>query len=197
MGVALATGAIEALSSARPVNGTELQTLRREIPIPQRRPTAKMIELAQWYLAQDPETVDQEDFTYRMYGHPYTMYHNSASFQEWIARETLGMWEWQRRAASRELIEDVEVQVIRIGDLALAAVPCEYFTEFGLEIKDASPFESTWVVELANGWHGYVPTYEGYSHGGYEARFAYQNRLIEDAGYMMRDTALELLDDLG
>jgi len=131
-----------------------------------------------------------------MYGHPYTMYHNSHSFQEWIARETLGMWEWQRRAASRELIEDIEVQVIRIGDVALASVPCEYFTEFGLEIKEKSPLSNTLVVELANGWHGYIPTYEGYEHGGYEARFAYQNRLIEDAGYMMRDTALELLKEL-
>ena len=196
MGKALAAKAIEALTAGRDVDDLGLRMLRREILIPQRRPSAEMIELSQWYLAQEPESVDQEDFTYRMYCHPYTMYHNSPSFQEWIARETLGMWEWQRRAASRELVEDIEIQVIRIGDVALASVPCEYFAEFGLEIKEESPFKNTFVVELANGWHGYIPTHEGYEHGGYEARFAYQNRLIEDAGYMIRDTALELLSEL-
>ncbi len=197
MGTALGAKAIEALAGGRRGRDPAIAMRREEIPIAQRRPTAKMIELSRWYLEQDPEDIDQEAFTYRMYGHPYTMYHNSPAFQEWIARETLGMWEWQRRAASRELFEDVEIQVITIGDVAIAGIPCEYFSEFGLEIKRKSPFVNTLVVHLANGWHGYIPTYEGLAHGGYESRFAYQSRLVPDAGYMMRDTALALLNRLG
>ena len=197
MGTALAVKAVEALSSGRSVADSSIAVRSKEIPIAQRRPTKEMIELARWYLEQDPDTVDQEAFTYRMYGHPYTMYHNSAAFQEWIARETLGMWEWQRRVGSRELYEDIGIQVIKLGDVALACVPCEYFSEFGLEIKARSPFASTMVVHLANGWHSYIPTIEGMAHGGYESRFAYQSRLVPEAGYMMRDTALELLHRLG
>ena len=196
MGNGLAAKAIEALSAGRPVGATDIAVASEEVPIAQRRPTKEMIDLALWYLEQEPGQVDQEEFTYRMYGHPYTMYHNSPSFQEWIARETLGMWEWQRRAGSRELHEDVEIQALRLGDIAVACVPCEYFSEFGLEIKDKSPFANTMVVHLANGWHGYIPTREGMAHGGYEGRFAYQSRLVPEAGDMMRDKALELLHRL-
>jgi len=52
------------------------------------------------------------------------------------------------------------------------------------------------VVELANGWHGYVPTREAFAHGGYEARLGYQSRLVPEAGNLMCETALRLLTRL-
>jgi len=113
--------------------------------------------------------------------------------QEWFARETIGMWEWQRRVGTRELIEDVEIQVIAVGDVAFVGYPAEYFTEFGLRTKAESPFPETFVVELADGWHGYVPTREAFAHGGYEARLGYTSRLVPEAGEQMCESALRLL----
>jgi len=49
---------------------------------------------------------------------------------------------------------------LRIGPLAVCAIPFETFTEIGLELKEKSPFASTFTVELANGWNGYLPTPE-------------------------------------
>ena len=60
------------------------------------------------------------------------------------------------------------IQAFRIGDLGIAAVPFETFTETGLEIKAKSPFKDTFTIELANGSNGYLPTPEQHELGGYE-----------------------------
>ena len=43
----------------------------------------------------------------------------------------------------------VFLQSLRIGELAIAAIPCEVFAETGLAIKERSPFPSTFTIELA------------------------------------------------
>lgn len=63
---------------------------------------------------------------------------------------------------------DVQLQVMRVGDLGIAAIPCEVFVEIGLAIKKMSPFKATNVVSLANGYNGYLPTPEHHALGGYE-----------------------------
>jgi putative heme-binding domain-containing protein len=60
------------------------------------------------------------------------------------------------------------LQAIRIGDMVVVGIPCEVFTEIGLEIKKASPFPVTCVVSLANGYNGYLPTPAQHALGGYE-----------------------------
>ncbi len=63
---------------------------------------------------------------------------------------------------------DVLMQTFRIGELGVAAIPFEVFTEIGLEIKAKSPFKSSFTIELANGSYGYLPTPEQHQLGGYE-----------------------------
>jgi hypothetical protein len=63
---------------------------------------------------------------------------------------------------------ETELQVMRIGDFALVALPGEIFVEFGLTIKAESPFDTVAVVGLANDHIGYVPTEEAFRQGGYE-----------------------------
>ena len=193
MAKALADKAEEAIRGGRDVAGSRIRVAGQVLPIPQRRPTSEQVELAKWYLEHAPDDIDQRDFTRRIYGHDYTFYHNNPGIQQWFAREMIGMWEWQRRVGTRELIEDVEIQVILIGDTAIVGYPAEYFTEFGLRTKAESPFPTTFVVELANGWHGYVPTREAFARGGYEPRIGYQSRLVPEAGDQMCETALDLL----
>lgn len=63
---------------------------------------------------------------------------------------------------------DVPLQAVRIGDLGIAAIPFETFTETGLEIKAKSPLKSSFTISLANGSYGYLPTPEQHAVGGYE-----------------------------
>ena len=161
--------------------------------IPQRHPTMEQVELARWYLEKAPVELDQREFTRKIYDHDYTFYNNDPVVQEWFARETIGMWEWQRRVGIREPFEKVEIQVIGVGDIAFTGYPGELFTEFGLKTKAESPFQETFVIELANGWHGYIPTQEAFTHGGYETRLGYTSRLVQEAGDRMCETTLKLL----
>lgn len=86
-----------------------------------------------------------------------------------------------------------EVQMMRIGPAGLIAVPAEYFCQYGLDIKENSPFEPTFVVSLANGCVGYVPTPQAFVGGGYEPRTARSSKLCPEAGDRIAATAIRLL----
>jgi neutral ceramidase len=61
----------------------------------------------------------------------------------------------------------IELQALRIGETAFIAVPAEVFVEIGLKLKHLAPHR-TFIVGLANGYIGYLPTREAYQAGGYE-----------------------------
>lgn len=86
-----------------------------------------------------------------------------------------------------------EIQMMRIGAAGLIAVPAEYFCQYGLDIQRGSPFNPTFVVSLANGCVGYVPTPQAFVGGGYEPRTARSSKLCPDAGDRIAATAVRLL----
>ncbi len=91
----------------------------------------------------------------------------------------------------------LEIAGLAMGDVAIVTNPAELFVEFGLEIKRRSPFGTTLVAELANGYCGYVPTERAFEHGGYEThRTVYTSRLAKDAGSRIVQASLELLQEL-
>jgi len=53
--------------------------------------------------------------------------------------------------------EDLILQAVRIGDLAITAMPNEVYGITGLKLKAQSPFKTTFNMELANGAAGYIP----------------------------------------
>ena len=63
----------------------------------------------------------------------------------------------------------VEVQILRIGDVAIVAMPGEPFAEIGAAVKKASPFPFTLFCGYSTGEGGdYMPIEAEYSHRGYE-----------------------------
>jgi hypothetical protein len=102
------------------------------------------------------------------------------------ARETLALLDYPDRVK-------LLVQAMRIGDLGIAAMPCEVFAQTGLEIKQRSSIKPTINISLANGYNGYLPTPEQHALGGYETWLARSSYLERDASTKIRDTALMLL----
>jgi hypothetical protein len=91
---------------------------------------------------------------------------------------------------------ETELQVIRIGDLALVALPGEIFVEIGLAIKNRSPFPVTAVVGLANDHIGYVPTRRAFGEGGYETWRTRISWSAPGTGEAMAETAGSRLNEL-
>ena len=91
--------------------------------------------------------------------------------------------------------EKVIVQAIRIGDQAIVSMPFEVFVEIGLEIKAKSPFAHTFLIELANGGYGYLPTPQQHKLGGYETWLG-TNKVQKDASVILTKNLLEMLTEL-
>ncbi|PQO33476.1 hypothetical protein C5Y96_11600 [Blastopirellula marina] len=92
-------------------------------------------------------------------------------------------------------VVDVPLQVLRIGNLGITAIPFETFTETGLEIKDRSPFMEAFTIELANGSFGYLPTPEQHRLGGYETWLG-TNFVEEKASTKIVESLMKLSNSL-
>jgi len=89
----------------------------------------------------------------------------------------------------------IKIQAIRIGELAIVTFPFEVFAETGLDLKARSPFADTFVIELANGADGYLPTPKQHKLGGYETWLP-TNRVQIDTSDIITDNLLEMLGEL-
>lgn len=195
MGEALVEAADRAIASARAEPAHAISIATTHVAVRQRLATPELVELARWYLEERPADLDEIEFSRKLSGHDFTFADGKQVGNERHAQEMLRMWEWQQ-GPNAQLVEQLEVQVIAIGDTAIVALPGEIFTEFGRRIIAASPFASTMIVSIANGSHGYIPTRVAFSHGGYEPRFALPSRLEEDAGDKLCEAAITLLRQL-
>ncbi|WP_417390425.1 neutral/alkaline non-lysosomal ceramidase N-terminal domain-containing protein [Gimesia sp.] len=86
----------------------------------------------------------------------------------------------------------VDVTVMTIGnEVAIVCLPGEVFVELGLAIKQASPFKTTLIVELANTVETiYIPHRAAYAGGSYEVT---NSNVQPGSGEMLVEAALKLL----
>jgi len=112
--------------------------------------------------------------------------------QRWAAR--------QRQAEETLILIDrgtepipAEVQVLRLGDVALVGLPGEPFVELGLEVKARSVAPWPFVVGYANDWIGYLTTPQAWEQGGYEVGPGPWTRVGPTGGTQSVDQAVELI----
>jgi neutral ceramidase len=87
------------------------------------------------------------------------------------------------------------LQVLRIGPAAVGSMPNEVFCEIGLEFKDRSQIQPAFLVSIAHGYFGYLPTPRHFDLGGYETWIG-TNRLERDASVKMLDELIAMTSDL-
>lgn len=96
-----------------------------------------------------------------------------------------------REAQDRPI--ELEQTCVGVGDTALLTFPGELYTEIGMALKQASPFERTWIIGLANGHIGYVPTRRAIAEGGY----AEDTRAVDEAAEdIVVEQSMELLAEV-
>jgi hypothetical protein len=89
---------------------------------------------------------------------------------------------------------ELKLQVIRIGELGITAIPNEVFALTGLKLKARSPLPMTMNIELANGSEGYIPPPEQHALGGYTTWPARTAALEVEAEPRIVETVLGLLE---
>ena len=82
-------------------------------------------------------------------------------------------------------------QILRIGDICIGSSPCETFAETGVEFRKRSPFAKSFMVELAHGYYGYMPTPRHFELGGYET-WPGTNNTESQASVKLMNTLLEM-----
>lgn len=82
-------------------------------------------------------------------------------------------------------------QILRIGDICIGSSPCETFAETGVEFRKRSPFAKSFMVELAHGYYGYMPTPRHFELGGYET-WPGTNNTESQASVKLMDALLEM-----
>ncbi|WP_106816387.1 hypothetical protein [Microbacterium timonense] len=96
--------------------------------------------------------------------------------------------------AGREPTIEADVSALRIGDVGVAFVPAELFSELGVAIKRRSRAAVTLVVGYTDGALWYVPPRHAFTEGGYEVVDAC--RVAPGAGEALVDRVVELLNEL-
>lgn len=125
-----------------------------------------------------------------------------AKLQELNARAPGKSWEksqqleiidsFENPAANRE--HGVEVHVLRLGDIAMASNPFEYYLDFGIRIKSRSNAVLTFLIQLA-GPGTYVPTDRAILGGGYSAEIS-SNLIGAEGGQLLVDETVDRINSL-
>jgi len=89
---------------------------------------------------------------------------------------------------------EMELHVIRLGDVAIATNPFELFTDYGVRIQARSRAVQTFVIQLV-GWGTYLPTARGVKGGGYSTSVQ-SNRVGPKGGQVLVDKTVEAINSL-
>lgn len=103
--------------------------------------------------------------------------------------------------------KDLTYTVITFGDMAMSGHPYEMFDNNGKELRDGTvgneyydevdqlenPYAMTFVATIANAAEGYIPSYYGFSNGGYERD---TTRYAQGTGELIVGDVLHLLNEL-
>jgi len=89
----------------------------------------------------------------------------------------------------------MELHVLRLGDVAIATNAFELFIDYGIQMKARSRALQTFVVQLAAGCGGYLPTERAVAGGGYSA-IPESGLVGPEGGRVLVDRTVELMNGL-
>jgi hypothetical protein len=89
----------------------------------------------------------------------------------------------------------MELHVVRLGDIALATNPFELFLDYGLRMKARSKAEQTFVTQLACGSGGYLATAKAVAGSGYGAMIV-DGPVGPEGGEVLVDRTVALINQI-
>jgi neutral ceramidase len=146
IGYILAVSAMEAMQNSKQVSTDKIAASREMVPLSRIDITDEQLEWAQKIMKK----VEKEGMPpIQADGIPDAQYAK----------------DWIEMRKNQDIMDSVEVMVIRIGDIAFAGLPGEIFNELGKDIKAKSPCNNTIVTGLTNDERAYFPTAISFTQG--------------------------------
>ena len=87
---------------------------------------------------------------------------------------------------------DIPMTAVAFGEIAFTGHPYEMFHENGKEVRDLSPYKTTFICTLSGDALGYIPSALVYSNGGYET---FNCRFAAGTGEELVQEAVRLLNE--
>ena len=102
-----------------------------------------------------------------------------------------------KRMKLQEVMNTVEItsHIIRLGSVAISTNPFELFLDYGNKIKARSHAEQTFLIQLANGAEGYLPT-EKAEKGGHYSAFISSGLVGHEGGNLLVDETLKNINEM-
>ena len=101
--------------------------------------------------------------------------------------------EWLPYRNSFDDTVDAEISAIRLGDVSFVVVPYEMFDDTGMDIRERSPFDITFILGYTNGRLFYIPSATCIEHGCYEWECGL---FVPGTAELMADEYVNLLNQL-
>ena len=197
MGAAIGQKAIDLLSDVPTETTGAIRVFADTLEIPRRVIDQDLVQWAQCHKEIPAQTPILSDYGVESYGkieYPKVSLEelfNTPFWSNFYANEILT----RERDRIKQPKMPFKIRVIVQDNWAMVALPCELFVEWSNEICRLSPFEFTSVVELVNGWNGYIPTMKAFERkGGYETKEVTSTMLIPQAGQMVLETVIKMLN---
>ena len=168
------------LPNLQHVSMNPLSLSTTSLKIPRRQLTKKELSNAKKLIAEHPDPI-------------------------WKSKDKLSIeWDWVYAMATLDLDAQYqkqnwysyEIQLIRIGDVAILAWPGEPFVEAQLKFKLNSPAKFNFVVHFSGDSTGYIPTRQALAGGGYETRTSNWSKLDASAFDTITKKSIEMVKKL-
>ena len=150
---------LDALADLKPVAAHKLQIKNTTVTIPHRQLSDEEVAAAQNILDTVPDIKKEGDFESQ------DLANKVPAALRYFAQRALDC------KAKSTPSHECRLTTIEIGDkLAFFSLPGEPFNGIAEAIRSASPYEYTFIAELAQSPSGYVPMAECFARGGYEVQ---------------------------
>lgn len=104
---------------------------------------------------------------------------------------------YQKQSNHSKLVYEMELHVIRLGDVALCTNEFELFSDYGIRIQARSKALQTFVIQLAGSpaWGSYLPTTKAVEGGAYSA-VIHSSLIGPEGGQILVDRTVELINSM-
>ncbi|MBQ9086154.1 MAG: hypothetical protein IJY47_03095 [Clostridia bacterium] len=109
------------------------------------------------------------------------LYLHTGTVERYVAQQTIDL-------------KEIEIHVLRLGDIAFATNPYELFLNYGNQIRARSKAKQTFLIQLACGACGYLPTEKAEQGSHYSAYVTSGTAGHEGGDLLVRKTLSEIQD---